>query len=225
MQLITLALETSGRETSVALLRDEETLSTGSLAPPLRTAAGLAPLMQGQIAAADLSLRDVDLIALPVGPGSFTGLRVGVTTAKTLAYGLGCQVLGLNTLEVLAHQVPAGIKSVWAVLDAQRGQLFAGKFVAAGDKWSIDQPTKIVDFEPWLDHIGPEDHVSGAGLQRVEDRLPAHIRLVDRAHWMPQASSVGRLGVRKFAAGQRDDLWTLVPQYYRPSAAEEKRRR
>ena len=63
----------------------------------------------------------------PVGPGSFTGLRIGVTTAKTFAYAVGAEVIGVNTLAVIAEQAPRAAAPLWVVMDAQRQELFAAQ--------------------------------------------------------------------------------------------------
>ena len=188
-----------------------------------RSAAALAPLIREQIAAAGVLLRDVGLIAVTSGPGSFTGLRIGVTTAKTLAYALGCNVLGVDTLEVIAHQVPANVPSVWAVLDAHRQELFAAHFGRRDNgTWAADPSTHILDVQQLLNNVSPDVHFTGPGLQRIRDVLPRDVPVVAEENWHPQAETVGRLAHSKFNAGHRDDLWTLAPLYLRPSAAEEK---
>ncbi len=81
------------------------------------------------------------LVAVAVGPGSFTGLRVGVTTVKLFAYAVGAEVLGINTLEVIAAQAPDEIGDVWAVLDALRGEIIAAYFCAGQGVFGSDRVT------------------------------------------------------------------------------------
>ncbi len=102
-----LALETSGTSGSVAALEGDRLLAEVSLAPSLRSARSLAPGIAKLLAEVGWKPRDVGIVAVTTGPGSFTGLRVGLTTAKSFAYAVGAQVLGINTLEVLAEQAPA----------------------------------------------------------------------------------------------------------------------
>jgi tRNA threonylcarbamoyl adenosine modification protein YeaZ len=78
----------------------------------------------------DWCVESINLVVVAVGPGSFTGLRIGVTTAKTLAYAVGAEVIGVNTLAVIASQAPRSDTPLWVVIDAQRGELFAAKFDA-----------------------------------------------------------------------------------------------
>ena len=105
--MIVLALETSALAGSVALFHGDRLLVQRELDSTRRSAQTLAPALAELLAAAGLTPRDVRLVATTVGPGSFTGLRVGVTTAKTFAYAVGAEVLGLNTLEVIAAQTPS----------------------------------------------------------------------------------------------------------------------
>src|SRR5438105_3971142 len=121
-----LGVETSGSSGSVAVLDDEQLLATVALDPAQRTARTLAPAIRDLLTQVSWRPADVQLVAVTAGPGSFTGLRLGVTTAKTFAYAVGCQVLGVNTLEVIAAQTPRECSPLEIVLDAQRQQLFVG---------------------------------------------------------------------------------------------------
>jgi tRNA threonylcarbamoyladenosine biosynthesis protein TsaB len=142
-----------------------------------------------------------------------------VTTAKTLANAVGAQVLGVNTLEVIAQQAPAECSPLEVALDAQRRQVFAASFARQDD---TEFAVQIVDIDIWLGELNEGTWVSGPVLSRLADRLPAHARLVDSRYWQPTAAAVGRLAWRHFLAGRRDEVWQLVPLYLRQSAAEEK---
>jgi tRNA threonylcarbamoyladenosine biosynthesis protein TsaB len=220
---ITLALETAGRLGGVAILRGEQLLASGQISPEQRTAAAMTPLIKAQLEAAGVARNAIDLVAVTSGPGSFTGLRVGVTTAKTLAYVLGCDLVAVNTLSVIAQQTPAEIERVWAVVDAHRQQLFVAQYNRneAGEM-IVEQSTVIVDVAGWAEGLQPGDAVMGPGLKRLSGRLADHVRVVDASLCDPQAVNVGILAKRMHDAGHRDDFWKLVPQYFRQSAAEEK---
>jgi tRNA threonylcarbamoyladenosine biosynthesis protein TsaB len=219
--VLTLALETSSLAGSVALLADDHLLAQQSLAAG-RSTQTLAPAIDRLLKDAGLRPADLNLVAVTIGPGSFTGLRIGVTTAKTLAYAVGAQVLGLDTLEVIACQAPRESRELHVVLDAQRKELFLARF-----RWEEDQlvrldESRIVAAETWLAELQPGSIVTGPGLARLEDRLPTRVQTVDLALRQPAAEAVGRLALRHYREGRRDDLWKLAPQYLRASAAEEK---
>jgi tRNA threonylcarbamoyladenosine biosynthesis protein TsaB len=224
-----LAIESSGRHSSVATLWGDadgvrlmrQTLLTGDE----RTAQVLAPTIQQLLTAAEWSPKSVELVAVTVGPGSFTGLRIGVTTAKAFAYAVGAEVVGVNTLDALAVQPPPSLSPLWAVLDAQRQELFAAKFIVR-EHFNIrtERETSIIPQDQWLASLETGDRVTGPALKRLASRLPAGVIALPEPSWQPTATAVGQVAWKKYQAGHRDDVWRLSPNYYRPSAAEEKRK-
>ncbi|HEX4414425.1 MAG TPA: tRNA (adenosine(37)-N6)-threonylcarbamoyltransferase complex dimerization subunit type 1 TsaB [Lacipirellulaceae bacterium] len=222
-----LAIETSGRHGSVAILSVSSggvrSVSQIALSGDERTAQALAPAIQSLLRKSDWAPRNVRLVAVALGPGSFTGLRIGVTTAKAFAYATEAEIVGVNTLEVLATQTGLIDASVWAILDAQRQELFAAKFRASQHvEPRIERQTSIIAREAWLEALRPGDHVIGPPLQQLSEELPAGVQMVSQSAWQPMAHAVGRLAWQKYCNDQRDDVWQLVPQYFRASAAEEK---
>jgi tRNA threonylcarbamoyladenosine biosynthesis protein TsaB len=219
-----LALETSGTGGSVAALSGNEVLRELLLDPALRSAKSLAPAIRELLSQVGWHPRELELIALPTGPGSFTGLRVGVMTAKTLAYATGAQVLGLGTLEVIAQQAPPIVEPLVVVLDAQRKQLFVQSFARDGQqRWRAITAVSIENIDEWLVSLQFGTVVTGPPLGRLRGRLPTGVSTADPSLWDPRASTVGRLAAERFAAGMHDDVWSLAPNYHRRSAAEEKR--
>lgn len=224
-----LALETSGATGGVALLDDARLLAELALDPRRRSAQSLAPAVAEVLAAAGRRPTEVHIVAVTVGPGSFTSLRVGVTTAKVFAYAVGAAVLGINTLEAIAAESSLAAKvdigaTIAAAIDAQRGDVYAARFRAVDDgQLECLAPPAIHRADDWLAALEHGWTITGPALETLAARLPGGVTIAPREAWMPAAATVGRLGARKYAAGQRDDLWTLAPFYLRKSAAEEKR--
>ena len=161
-----LAIESSGRDVSVAALDGGETgaqlLREVVIPGSQRTAQALAPSIAELFAQLGWEPKSVQLVAVAIGPGSFTGLRIGVTTAKTLAYAVGAEVIGVNTLDVIAHQAPSMTSPLWSIMDAQRKELFAAKFgVTPHGRWetlvetSVDCPDCriTIDIAPDLEPV------------------------------------------------------------------------
>lgn len=216
-----LALETSGLGGSVAALEDG-VLRGQQMLPTSGTARWLMPAVQQLLASLGWQPGDLAVVALAAGPGSFTGVRIGVTTAKMLVYALGCDLVAVDTLEVLAQQAPAQAQHVAPILDAQRGELFAAEFQRQDDQLVRVGPTRLVGADAWLRGLAPGTLVIGRPLRRLADRLPPQAQVADESLWEPQAATVGRIAWQRYQAGQRDDPWTLVPRYLRRAAAEEK---
>lgn len=226
-----LALETSGRGGSLALSEGDrstnfiESRLFVDLPSEQRTAQCLAPAMKRAFAEVEWRPDTVELIAVAQGPGSFTGLRIGVTTAKALAYATGAKLVGVSTLAVLAYQSQMSAGRVWSLLDAQRGELFAQRYNASTKIALAADETRIVAVEEWLKELHEGDAVTGPMLVKLRDRLPAGVVTVDDSLWEPQATAVGELGWHRFLHCLTEDVWQFVPHYHRRSAAEEKANR
>ncbi|HEX3600697.1 MAG TPA: tRNA (adenosine(37)-N6)-threonylcarbamoyltransferase complex dimerization subunit type 1 TsaB, partial [Lacipirellulaceae bacterium] len=210
-----LAIETSGRRGSVATLwgntNDSHLIQEAAISNDQRTAQALAPTMQALLKDTDWSPSSVELVCVAVGPGSFTGLRIGVTAAKAFAYSVRAEVVAVNTSEVLASQAPKSGAPLWTILDAQRQELFAAKFVMGQENvLRLDRETSIVSQDAWLAGLQPGETVTGTGLERLADRLPPGITALSKELWQPMAAAVGHIGWRAFQSGCRDDIWQLV---------------
>jgi len=222
-----LALETSLRQGSAATLTasgdQAKVMQQALLASAQRTAQSLLPTLQSLCAASGWKPPEIELIAVTTGPGSFTGLRIGVTTAKSLAYAIGAHLVGVHTLATIAANFPTATGRGWTVLDAQREELYASCFERPTVSQLVREPeTRILSIENWLAQLQPGDTVSGPPLVKLIDRLPQGVILADPKHWQPRAEMVGHLGYEAFQQGLTTDPMQLVPNYYRKSAAEEK---
>lgn len=226
-----LAIETSGRAGSVALLgRSDQQLTvaaTRALDPAERTARSLFPAIDQLLRQCQLAPRDLAGIGVTVGPGSFTGLRIAVTAAKTLAYATHTPLVGLNTLDVLAIQAgatPASRRRVWGVMNAERGDLFAACYSLPLDlRPGREDATRVVATDAWLKSLEPGDLIVGPAASRYAEQLPEGVSLAADQALYPTAAAVGRLAATWLAVGEITDPFALLPKYYRPSAAEEKR--
>ncbi|NOY40248.1 MAG: tRNA (adenosine(37)-N6)-threonylcarbamoyltransferase complex dimerization subunit type 1 TsaB [Planctomycetes bacterium] len=222
-----LALETSERIGSVAMLNAQkdrvDLIHSATLPGDQRSAQSLLPALREILAACDWRADDLDLICVTTGPGSFTGLRIGVTVAKTLAYATGAKLIGVPTLSAMAASIPPAQQRLWAILDAQRQELFAACFAEGGQVAAMSAPeVSIVGIDQWMRQLREGDTVVGPPLKKLSERLPAGVNVAEESSWAPQAVLVGRLGIATHQEGKTDDPLQLVPNYYRQSAAEEK---
>jgi tRNA threonylcarbamoyladenosine biosynthesis protein TsaB len=226
-----LALETSGRLGSVAIAeaRGEEAdvIAERRLPEGQRTARSLLPCIEALLDEHSWRPADVEMIAVTTGPGSFTGLRIGVVAAKTLAYATGAKLVGVHTLAAIAELVQtdsvAPGRRLWTVLEAQRQELFVACFdLARPIVEQADAATEILGVDAWLARLQQGDAVAGPPLVKLSERLPPEVAAVDARLWSPSAAAAGRLGAALFERGATIDPLALVPNYYRKSAAEEK---
>jgi tRNA threonylcarbamoyladenosine biosynthesis protein TsaB len=211
-----LLLETSGRSGQVALAEGEALLSTRRLDESRNHARDLAPAVADLLAGVGWKPRDVSAVVVSRGPGSYTGLRVGVMSAKAFAYAAGCALLALDAFPVIAAQAPAGADPIDIIADAQQQKVYLQRF-------ERDEPASPLVIRPVADWLAdsPAPWVSGPALRLHLARLPASVRAVDESLREPRVESLLALALKRWRAGERDDLFAVEPLYLRPSSAEE----
>lgn len=216
-----LLLETSGRVGQVAVACGATLLEVRALDEARRHARDLAPAVADLLAHQKWKPRDLRAVIVSRGPGSYTGLRVGIMSAKTLAYATGCAVLGVETFAVIARQAPASARAVDVLADAQQDRLYVQKFErGAGEAWQATTELAIMTAAEWLLRRKPAAWVSGPGARLVESRLPEGTPCVPPELREPGCASLLQLGYERLEEAG-DDLWRLEPLYARPSSAEE----
>ncbi len=218
-----LVLDTSTDRAAVALELGGSTTFVGPSDSTRRHGRGLLPLIRDLLRVAGLRPGDLGAIGIGLGPGSFTGLRIGLTAAKTLAFAVGCPLFGLDSLEAIARNAPDDARMVVAVNDAQRGDLFAADFArdAAGEPLRRIRPTRLERADTWPSTLAAGTVVLGPPLGRAEPSWPASVTR-DHSRGYPDALLLLDLTRERIAAGPPDEAWFLEPAYVRRSAAEEK---
>ncbi len=216
-----LILETSGRTGYVGVALGEELRGVRRLDEARRHARDLAPAMAELLAKQGWRPRDIHAVIVSRGPGSYTGLRVGIMSAKAFAYAAGSALIAVDTFPVLASQAPASIARVDVLADAQQDKVYVQSFARSAEEWQPASELAIRRFADWLTAREPSTWVTGPGLLKWASHLPADIPQAEASLWEPQPASLLRLGLQRYSAGNPDDPWTLEPLYLRPSSAEE----
>ncbi len=218
-----LAIETSHRRGSVALLEAGRLVAETMLPEDQPTTRSLHPTIKNLLDEAGWDAFQVRIVATTIGPGSFTGLRIAVATAKTFAYLTGADVVALDTLEVIVHQVPESYHEVHVAVDAQRGEVVAGSFRkhALGKIQSLAR-AHLVPFEEWVRSLPEGALLTGPALDRYPVPEDHVVAILPRHLWFPRASAVAELGWLRWQEGHRSNVWSLAPRYARLSYAEEK---
>lgn len=217
-----LAIETSGLTGSIALALGDGVHVRSLEQAGRRHAQTLTREIRELLSEHHVAPRELAGVGVSLGPGSFTGLRVGVMCAKTLGYALRCPVVGVETFRLIAEAVADdGVTRVHVIGDAQRGDLFLGEYSRTEIGWRREGAHQIVPAEAWLASLGPDDIVTGPGLTKVTSYPTAARSLVTPETTQPSARVLALVARRQVLAGEADDFWTLAPIYLRPSAAEE----
>lgn len=222
--MLLLGIETSGIGGSLALDRDGRTIAERSLSQDgRRHARTLVAELRLLLTAEQVVPADLSAVAISIGPGSFTGLRVGVVCAKTLAWAAQIQVIAIDSFLAVAAQAPPDVASLQVVGDGQRGDLYLGRYERLeGAGWSRPGEIQVCPAERWLESLTTSDTISGPGLLRHAGEAASRCRVLPAELRDPRAGTIARLGAASAERGEFSDLWTLEPFYLRRSGAEEK---
>lgn len=219
-----LGIETSTLVGGVALLDDETLVAEYTLNVALTHSERLLGILDQVLAAARSGLDEVDGLAVAVGPGSFTGLRIGLATAKGLAVATGKPLVGVPTLDALARTLPFARHPVCPILDAKKGEVYASLYRT--DRGEIERLWEYLALAPEelcrrLD--GPVIFLGdgvAAFRELLERELGPAALFAPPGGRVPSAAAVAELGLRALLAGQAADPAALTPLYIRPSEAE-----
>jgi tRNA threonylcarbamoyladenosine biosynthesis protein TsaB len=222
---IALAIETSGQNGSVALVQNEQVLVEESFPHGLKHAADLLPMIDRLMRNYAWKPADLHRLYVSCGPGSFTGLRIGITLAKTLSMATGAQLIPVPTLEVLAYNAPVDARNLIVVLDAKRDQIFTARYEQQQERWHEREAAHLDTLAAILDRAPRPVHLIGEGIPYHEKFIPPDrngIIVTGESTWRARASVVARLGIELAAVGRFTDADQFTPTYVRKPEAEEK---
>jgi tRNA threonylcarbamoyladenosine biosynthesis protein TsaB len=220
-----LAIDTSAQVAGVCILNETAVLSEFSVNNKLTHSQTLMPMMEAALSCAKLTFSDVDAFAVSVGPGSFTGIRIGVSAVKGLAFAAGKPCIPVSTLEALAHNVNAD-GMICAAMDARCGQVYNALFwqnagtlsrLCADRAISIkDLGADLLKFDENIFLVGDGADLcyNGLGSENPAIRqVPIHLKL-------QRASSVGLVALEQLRAEKSCSAAELMPVYLRLPQAE-----
>ena len=219
-----LALETSGRQGSVALAQDGVAIAVERFDYGLQNAAKILPSIDALCRTHGWVPSDLRELFISIGPGSFTGLRIGVTMVKALAFATGAAVIPVQTVDTLAANAPTDAQELIIVLDAKRGQIFTSRLVREGESWQQIEPPHLDRLTDILSRARRPVHLLGEGIPFHRDAIPnqADVIVTDPSSWIGHAEIVAALGHQLALDGKQIDPTALVPLYIRRPEAEEK---
>jgi tRNA threonylcarbamoyladenosine biosynthesis protein TsaB len=232
--MVTLAIDTSHAVGSAALAVDGTVVGVGSFEEPSSHLVALGRTVEGLLSDAGRGARDVDRIAVVIGPGSFTGLRIGLAFAKGLHAATGVEMVVIDALRLLALPHLAGASSVCAMIDARRGEVYAAVYAPAsagetgadaGAAREVATPRAQAP-DAFLDSLAAAPAIFvGTGALAHADRIRARFqdaRVADDAY--PPVAHLAAIAHR-MPSLDKASVRTLEPLYLRPSGAERMRLR
>jgi tRNA threonylcarbamoyladenosine biosynthesis protein TsaB len=220
-----IAIETSGLLGSIATVADGQVLAEEQFPPNFKHAAGIISVIDQMTRAQGWTPRDVSEVYVSAGPGSFTGLRVGITVAKTLAFALGAKLVAVPSTEVIAHNAYEGWQNAIIVLDAKRGQIFTARYRNVNGEPIEAEAAHLDTLATMLARAPRPVQLIGDGIPYHQEAIPTDdpgVIVLPKPMWPPRAAIVARIGYRMARAGQFTDADKLTPLYIRRPEAEEK---
>lgn len=222
-----LAVDTSGPVAGIAILKDGCVTFEETVVNKLTHSANLMPMIDAALTRTGMTLKDMHRLAVVVGPGSFTGVRIGVSTVKGLSHGSGIPCVAIDALQAMAAGVPYFDGIVCPIQDARAGQVYGAAFTAdeVPTRLLEDAPLKLEDYVAQVKPLGVRFCFLGDGMPVHRARLAE--LLGDQAIFASANVSYLRPASVALLAAQPDaqelDYLTLMPLYLRAPQAERNR--
>ncbi len=220
-----LGIETSGRCGSIAIHRPGQEKAPIILQRQGRKHAQTLVLeVRNLLKQLQITPQQITGVGVSRGPGSFTGLRIGIAFAKTFGYVTGAPVLGIDTFEAIALSCPPEINETYVISNAQRGDLFVGKYTrVSAQQWQQTEKITLRDIKEFSDALQPGTVVCGPGIDLLEREALPEIR-IEEVPLQSLAAQVADITARLLQqeTPPPSEVWSLTPFYLRKSAAEEK---
>ncbi len=219
-----LVIDTSGPVCGTAVMDEEKVYSEFTAQNRNTHSASLMPMIEAALNAAGTELKELDAVAAVTGPGSFTGVRIGVATAKGLAHGAGLPCIPVDALEALSASAGAYDGIICPIQDARAGQVYGAAF-RQGERLTGDAPMKLEDYLDTVEKLGERFLFIGDGVPVHREAIAA--KLGDRAEFAPayrgylRPSAAGWIAIGK---GTNTDYLGLQATYLRPPNAQKNKK-
>ncbi|WP_069650332.1 tRNA (adenosine(37)-N6)-threonylcarbamoyltransferase complex dimerization subunit type 1 TsaB [Caloranaerobacter ferrireducens] len=222
-----LAVDTSSIVATCAILDEDKLIGEYILNNKRTHSQKIMPIIKEILENSELKPEDIDIFAVSIGPGSFTGLRIGVATIKSLAHVLNKPVIGIPTLDALAFNLPYSEGIIVPMIDARRDRVFTGIYKWENGSLCVIQKADTIELDELMDILKERDEsiiVNGDGTlvyrQRILEVLGEKVLFAPKSANMARASSVAELALSRAKEGKLESFFDLVPDYLRKSQAQ-----
>lgn len=213
-----LGIDTSSSSLSVAVMDDDLLKGEFTLNHKLTHSEQMMPLLDSLLSHLELKMSDIDLIGVSVGPGSFTGIRIGVAAANAMAMALDIPVVGISSLEAMAYTAGETAYTIVSTFDAQRDRFYFNAYRFENSELKALEAEDVLEKEDLIKKLESYDEVLLLGdAVFINEELPLNVKKAKRAVRYVRASSVCELAHRNYLLGKTG---FAVPVYLRKSQAE-----
>lgn len=222
-----LGIDSSGMTATVALIEDDKLIAEFTVNNKRTHSETLMPMIDKVLTASETDIRDVELLAIAAGPGSFTGLRIGAATVKGLGMSLDVPVAAIPTCEGLAMNLSGTDRLVCPLMDARRNQVYTGLYRVSGDMPEAVIEQTACDISEIVDKVneaGEKVIFLGDGAAIFKEYIESNIRVefsfANANASLQRGASIASLGLLYQKAGKTVSVDEFTPVYLRPSQAE-----
>lgn len=221
-----LGIDTSSMATSIAVIEDNKLICEYTINTKKTHSQKLMPMIENMLNISDVNINDIDLIAICEGPGSFTGLRIGMSTVKAISHINKLPIVGVNSLEVLAGNMNLCDKKICSILDAQRTQVYYGKYKFENNKIVELNNIDVIEIDELLQGLSDSKEewiLVGEAVYKYEDKIKdiSNISIASSSHNLNKASSLCAIAMDKYNRNVNVyDCYSINPKYIRKSQAE-----
>ena len=221
---IILSADTSGERFSLALLKSNEVIGRFRAGSANRQSSDMLPELDRMLKAQRISLRDIGLFCVGLGPGSFTGLRIGVTVMRTMAIALNKPIVGVASIDAIACNAPYCKEPVCVLIDARQNKVYARIYKYRNSDLAPSSGIMLLDIKAILGRLKTPAFFLGDGLKRYGDIISKYGSgekiLAPEAMWYPDAEKIAALGAERFRKKGKDNVFTLNPLYVYPKECQ-----
>ena len=221
-----LGIDTSSLATSVAVIEDNKLICEYTINTKKTHSQKLMPMIENMLNISDLNINEIDLIAVCEGPGSFTGLRIAMATAKAIAHVNNLPIVGVNSVELLAGNMNLCDKKICSILDAQRTQVYMGQYKFKNNRLVELKGVDVIEIDELIEELkntNEEWIIVGEAVYKYEDKIKdiANIHVPAPSHNVSKASSLCSIAIEKYNNNiDVYDCYSIKPLYIRKSQAE-----
>ena len=183
----------------------------------------LVPTIKRSLEALGLNLGDIDYFAVGIGPGSFTGIRLGLSTIKGFSFALGKPIIGVATLDALAMNAPSSDKKIIPAIDAKRGLVYLCVYKYKDGKLTKLIPYSLLSKNEFYGNIKPSSVIFGDALNLYRDdikRNTSEVSFLDKDSWYPKARNIISLALRRVGRGGQGNNLKVNPIYLYPKECQ-----
>jgi len=216
-----LGIDTSTKFLSITLTENEKVIFDYRYDAGRKHSVLLLGALERMLNRSNINIDNIGAFCVGLGPGSFTGMRISMSMAKAFSFGLGAGILGIPTLDVIAHNIKEN-GNISVISDARRGNVYSAFYKRENDKVRRLTPYLLLDFDNWLGMLNKKTFITGEAIAGNKDKLRAcnNALCLPEEFWYPGGKNLNKLAYDRILSHGHDDIAKLNPMYLYPKECQ-----